>query len=366
VARRLAALPLGLVLAALALELVARLRVSDPIAGQESITPMLAEAEGGELAYVLRPLAEDGVRYPARRGGQPFCIEYRVNSHGFRDRERTLEKPPDTYRIALLGDSSVFGHGVALEDSLPAKLERRFTELEPAPRVEVFNCGVYGYNTRQELALLRKRVIAFEPDLVVVLFNYNDVTPRDPAHIGRPAEARWITRLGLPIREPEPQSRVLDHVLWAARRRSRLADVACDRLLKTLRTRGIRSVIRSHFEDGSRGWTETSGSLAAAADLGREHGFALHLALLPDMQALSLPDLWRAEDEKLRRTCAELGIPFHALGPALAGRPSGELVVHPILDSHPNALGMRLLAEQLFLELAPYVADSVGRVAMDR
>jgi len=366
VARRLAALLIGLLFAALALELVARLRVSDALAGQEPLTPALADPAEPELFYQLRPLAEDGVRYPARRGGEPFCIDYRVNSHGFRDRERALEKPPDGYRIAVVGDSCAFGQGVALEHTLPAELERRFAELVPAPRVEVLNCGIYGYNTRQELALLRQRVIAFAPDLVVLLFNYNDVTPRDPLHIGRPAEARWIARLGLASRAPGTEERLLDRGLWAVRKRSRLADVACDRLLKSLRARGIRSVVRAHFEDGSRGWLDTSASLAAAAELGREHGFALHLALLPDMQTLASPGLWHAEEAKLRRACAELAIPFHALGPAVAGWPSAELVVHPRWDAHPNPRCMRLFAEQLLLDLAPYVSDSEERLAMDR
>src|SRR5262245_35310849 len=48
-----------------------------------------------------------------------------VNAAGFRDRERTREKPPGVYRIALIGDSAVEAFQVDLGQVLGPQLEAR-------------------------------------------------------------------------------------------------------------------------------------------------------------------------------------------------------------------------------------------------
>ena len=39
----------------------------------------------------------------------------KINSHGFRDRERSLNKPPGVYRIAVLGDSGTEARQVDMD-----------------------------------------------------------------------------------------------------------------------------------------------------------------------------------------------------------------------------------------------------------
>ena len=45
------------------------------------------------------------------------------------------------------------------------------------PPVSVINLAVSGYNTHQELEMLRTRGLGFEPDLVVLGYDHNDPTP---------------------------------------------------------------------------------------------------------------------------------------------------------------------------------------------
>jgi tetratricopeptide (TPR) repeat protein len=96
-----------------------------------------------------------------------------TNSHGLRDVERSLEKPPGLKRVILLGDSVVVGHGVKNLDEL---MSRQLERLYPDGDVEVLNMAVSGYCTRSEVELLRQRGLQFDPDLVIVVFVENDFT----------------------------------------------------------------------------------------------------------------------------------------------------------------------------------------------
>jgi len=115
-----------------------------------------------------------------------------INSHGFRDRERSLAKPPDTFRIAVLGDSFAEAFQVDLDKTFWSVMERHLAERWKSHgcRVEVLNFGVSGYGTAQQLEMLRHYVWDFQPDLVLLQFlASNDVCSNSRAlerQTGRP------------------------------------------------------------------------------------------------------------------------------------------------------------------------------------
>jgi hypothetical protein len=96
----------------------------------------------------------------------------RINSDGLRDREHSKAKPPDTVRIAILGDSFAFAAAVPIEATFWARLERELNACHAfgQKRVEVINFGVTGYGTAQELLTLRRRAWDYSPDLVLLAF----------------------------------------------------------------------------------------------------------------------------------------------------------------------------------------------------
>jgi len=102
----------------------------------------------------------------------------KINSHGFRDRERGLNKPPGVYRVAVLGDSGTEARQVDMDKTYTALTEKELNRRRcmGEGEVEVLNFGVPGYGTCQELLLLRERVWKFSPDLVVLqVFTGNDI-----------------------------------------------------------------------------------------------------------------------------------------------------------------------------------------------
>ena len=116
-------------------------------------------------------------------------VPVRINRLGFRDdREYSLAKAPGTFRIIVLGDSVTFGHGTLGETTYPFLLERRLEAWRPDVTWEVWNLGVPGYNTGQELAYLEEVGERYAPDLVIVGFYPNDI--QNNTVISRPSLAR--------------------------------------------------------------------------------------------------------------------------------------------------------------------------------
>jgi hypothetical protein len=129
-----------------------------------SVGDIVQPSRHADIVYELRP----NVR--GRFMGQPLLI----NSQGLHDYEYSRRKEPGTFRIVGVGDSSLFGWGVPFEDSGLKVLERRLNEKFRAPRFEVINFAVPGYNTAMEAETFVRRCLEYAPDLVLLNFNTND------------------------------------------------------------------------------------------------------------------------------------------------------------------------------------------------
>lgn len=97
-----------------------------------------------------------------------------VNDLGFRGPSVDPRHHAGTIRIIVLGDSFTYGDGVAASDALPAQLERDLNQRAAAPRYEVLNLGVPGYNTAQEVAYFEEAGLALHPDMIILAFNLSD------------------------------------------------------------------------------------------------------------------------------------------------------------------------------------------------
>jgi hypothetical protein len=146
------------------------------------------------LGDLVQPSRHAGIVYELRpnvRGrfmGQPVVI----NSQGLHDYEYSRRKPPGTFRIVGVGDSSLFGWGVPFEDSGLKVLERRLNEQSGAQKFEVINFAVPGYNTAMEADTFVQRCLEYAPDLVLLNFNTNDYDV--PNFMRRPRELATLRK----------------------------------------------------------------------------------------------------------------------------------------------------------------------------
>jgi len=97
-------------------------------------------------------------------------LPFKTNSSGLRDQEYPLNKPENTYRIAVLGDSFTMAEGVAIENAYHSLLEERFNQLDGDFKYEFINFGVAGYSLLQYVSTINKKVLQFKPDAILVGF----------------------------------------------------------------------------------------------------------------------------------------------------------------------------------------------------
>jgi lysophospholipase L1-like esterase len=88
--------------------------------------------------------------------------------------ERPLAKAPGVFRIVGIGDSVMFGWGVAEEDGYLAVVERELARRFPGRRLEAWNLAVPGYNAVQEVESFARKADLLRPDLLVVGWVGND------------------------------------------------------------------------------------------------------------------------------------------------------------------------------------------------
>ena len=75
----------------------------------------------------------------------PFVKNSNLNSLGFRGTEFSEIKPSDTYRIFMVGGSTMFGSGESSDETtIPGILQKIFDSDSSVQKIEVINAGMQG------------------------------------------------------------------------------------------------------------------------------------------------------------------------------------------------------------------------------
>jgi hypothetical protein len=101
-----------------------------------------------------------------------------TNRFGFNAPDYPLTKSPGTFRIVVVGDS--FGWAGGLKGTYTNVLQEMFNR-QTDRRIEIINTGYVGTHTGEELVMLKKYALQYDPDLVVLgFFAGNDFFDADP------------------------------------------------------------------------------------------------------------------------------------------------------------------------------------------
>lgn len=121
------------------------------------------------VSGLIKPSPFPGVIYELKPNLNTYfkMARFKTNSQGLRDKEYTIEKPQDTFRVVVLGDSFTMPSGVDIEDAFHTILEDRLNAESSGISYEFINFGVGGYDPKQYLATLKYKAIKYDPDLIL-------------------------------------------------------------------------------------------------------------------------------------------------------------------------------------------------------
>ena len=128
--------------------------------------------------YHLDKVADDDLyyRHQSNLDQNYQGVSVKTNALGMRD-EAITAKDPEELRIMFLGDSVTFGWGAKQEDIFVHRVEDILEKNLKQP-VRTINTGVGSYNTHNEYAVLKRYGETIDPELVVLIYVGNDITPK--------------------------------------------------------------------------------------------------------------------------------------------------------------------------------------------
>jgi lysophospholipase L1-like esterase len=267
----------------------------------------------------------------------PFAVERRYSSQQFRGPEIGPRRP-GVLRVAVIGDSFTEGMGVKEEDAYPRVLHRLLEAGGDSGRFEVLNLGRRGYDF-PALYDLFLAALAFEPDVVIYGMVLNDAERTDDFQARQAYLNDWILDRGRMVRGADEPAR--------APSRSRLVAFVQDRLSSYRVGRDTTRWYRDMYGPANlAGWERTQGHLRDMNQRMKARGGVLIVASWPLLVGLEGRYPFADVTDAIGRFLLSAGIPHHDLLPALSGRSSASLWVHPV-DHHPNEVAHRLVAESL-------------------
>ena len=261
-------------------------------------------------------------------------IDHEFNSAGWRDVERTVEKPANTFRILGLGDSYLFGQGVRREDICLSRLEHSLQEGEPNARIETINAGLSSLNTAQQRDILLHEGLRYEPDLVIVHFVLNDVEKAEELFLKRPKVEFTESYVAI-YNRPDALSRLSYFWGWARQRVLRYV----------VGQTYIEQCVQS-FRDEDAKWQQCRAALADIAKITRERDINLLVVIFPFFIELNGDYPFQEIHDQVRGFCREQEIACLDLRDTYAAYSGPELWVHPT-DQHPNELAHKLAAQAM-------------------
>jgi hypothetical protein len=360
------------------------------------------------LGYALRPNIEGWYR----KEGASYV---RINTDGQRDRDHEQTKPPNTYRVAIVGDSYSEAMHVDMDRTFWKIIERNLPGCGTlaGKQVEVINFGVSGYGTAQEYLML-ERVWRYSPDLILLAVTANNDVLENSRALRKATDVPYFVytdgRLTMDtsfretktyhLRQSAPnrlagwiqdRSRMIQLIIsanrsfryWLAERRARREMAKSNEARGQVQgpvqgdEPGIQNAVYLQPNDPNwnEAWKVTEGLIALMRDEARKRNTRFAVATLshgiqvyPDadvrqnfMNRYGIVDLFYP-DHQFEKVCEGLGVPAIILGPRLQEyAEQNKIFLHgfgsDLGNGHWNESGHKIAGELIARDLCAKVAN---------
>ncbi len=255
-------------------------------------------------------------------------VDVSINSMSLRDKEVSLQRPSNTVRVLMLGDSITFGWGVAARETISKKLEIELGSFFPRQKFEVVNAGVGNYNTAMEVNWFLSKGHAYNPNLVVLNYFINDaeMTPKRRGGLLREHSAAYVYITNL-----------------------------LDSTFRNFSGRDWRGYYLGLYAPEAQGWSVARERIRTLANICGKRGIALAIASYPELHQLT-PYPFLTVNHSLQQLADELNLRFINLLPAVINHTPESLWVTRD-DAHPNATANNKYARRLAEELKDLVGN---------
>jgi hypothetical protein len=305
--------------------------------GEQSLR-LLGKPDGWvrfQEADVVHYLEEDFLQFELKPQvervlfGQPFV----TNAHGMHSSPTTTEKPAAGFRVAFVGSSMDMGWGVKLQDTYIHRFQEWLNEhgrrlgLKPERSFEVLNFAVAAYSPLQRLDTVKRKVLGFDPDLVIYSATTLDLRLME-IHLCDLFRKRIDLKYDF-LRDVVTLAGICDD------------DSRVDRDGELLNKAGLKAKLRPYY------WGLYDATLGAIAAECRSKGVPLLIVIIPRVGKADAPDTRAEPVARLKAVAAHNGLTVLDLTSSFDDFDPSLLEI-AAWDDHPNAKGHR----RLFLALA--------------
>jgi lysophospholipase L1-like esterase len=263
-----------------------------------------------------------------------YFVDLQTNSMGFRDKEYSKEKLDGTKRYLVIGDSVTLGWGVNESDAYSEVLETMLNSQEPSNTTnisynyEVINTAVGNFNTEMEVKILEK-YLDLDFDAVVVGFFPND------------AEKTIIVDKDLSYMLKK--SFYIYPFFW-----DRFVKI---KYLFSAGTGELTSKIHEYYTDEYGGKERVLKALRDLRILSEENNFDVYIVAIPQLFKPFTEYDSQYIHEFIAKEANDNGFVFIDTLDSFKKHNLSEIIISRE-DAHPNALGHRLIAEDIYEVLA--------------
>lgn len=280
-------------------------------------TGLIMDSEIREILYELKPNLNKYFK----------TVKFQTNSRGMRDKEYSLKKPTDTFRVAVVGDSYTMASGVEIKNAYHTIIEDGLNKFSTDITFEFINFGVGGYSLSQYVAVIEHKVLPYNPDLILIGFcSNNDSQPTKIDYFIRSNDRKYKSFVGQQ-KSPFFSSFLLDYVIRKAVR-------------KTLKSMGfLPSKISQKKSEFDKKYAKeyVNNNFLLLATICRKNNIPILVAYLP----------YKTGNSRQIRNIARLhGLHFVDASAPFNGTDKSQYYIYKI-DHHPNSKAHKLFADAI-------------------